>query len=136
MMHQTFLRGDKDHDLTIGDCEYAVRHPGKYELCARFVPLFWDRIAAWGDPPDHEESLVAFDSYCQITGVDPESEDMESAWIDGEFDIYSYDVTLEDCIDFPELATVQTVYMWESDSGFVHYDTKESRVPIYVYCGI
>lgn len=98
--------------ISVAECEDAVSRPGKFEGQPAYVPYFWESsLHGCGPEPiypdapdeDEEEDYNPFDDdECYMGPA-----------------VYPFVVDADDAYLFPELAIGQTVYLYESDSGFV-----------------
>lgn len=83
-----------------------IQSPGKFEGEPLWVPYFW---SGESDETEYDDDQDLEDSDC----IEYESTSTEV-----------YHVSDDDRAIFPELADVTTVYLWESDQGFVYHDWK------------
>ena len=73
-----------------------IQSPGKFEGEMLYAPYFYDHWLNGGSDEDHEN-----DSGCFVS---------------------VFFISDEDVREFPELAEVREIRLWEDDSGFVHLD--------------
>lgn len=120
-------RLDQDDYVSAMESREDSSHPGKFESTPPYVSYMWDRMLAWGDLPDDDATSELWEAY----GYTPPTDDDGGFDIYGDYcdmpEVYRYTVTMLDRLYFPELDNVSSVYLYESDQGFVEvYEIRTS----------